>query len=138
VTPVDDDNFMVYSSDFVPRSKEDVIKKRDQSRYAPPAAEPVKEYDKRKYVPYRGQVWKEDYVCQSTQGKIGYRHEQLGTSDRGVILLRKLLMEAIETVQKGGEPQGIIPKEQEHKLIILDAFRRILPKSDVAELLRPI
>jgi 5,5'-dehydrodivanillate O-demethylase oxygenase subunit len=138
VTPVDDDNFMVYSSDFVPRSKEDVIKKRDQSRYAPPAAEPVKEYDKRKYVPYRGQVWKEDYVCQSTQGKIGYRHEQLGTSDRGVILLRKLLMEAIETVQKGGEPQGIIPKEQEHELITLDAFRRILPKSAVAELLRPI
>src|SRR5882672_8279053 len=46
---VNDDNFMVYSSDFVPGSKEDVIKKRDQSRYAPPAAEPVKEYDKRKY-----------------------------------------------------------------------------------------
>ena len=138
VTPADDDNFMVYSSDFVPRSKEDVIKKRDQSRYAPPAAEPVKEYDKRKHVPYRGQVWKEDYVCQSTQGKIGYRHEQLGTSDRGVILLRKLLMEAIETVQKGGEPQGIIPKEKEDQLITLDAFRRILPKPAVAELLRPI
>jgi hypothetical protein len=47
-------------------------------------------------------------------------------------------MEAIETVQKGGEPQGIIPKEKEDKLITLDAFRRILPKSDVAELLRPI
>lgn len=137
VTPVDDDNFMVYSSDFVPRSKEDVIKKRDQSRYIPPSAEPVKEYDKRKHVPYRGQVWKEDYVCQSTQGKIGYRHEQLGTSDRAIILLRKLLMEAIETVQKGGEPQGIISKEQENELIILDAFRRILPKSEVVELLRP-
>ena len=137
VTPADDDNFMVYSSDFVPRSKEEVIKKRDQSRYTPPAAEPVKEYDKRKHVPYRGQVWKEDYVCQSTQGKIGYRHEQLGTSDRGVILLRKLLLEAIETVQKGGEPQGIIPKEKEDQLITLDAFRRILPKPTVAELLRP-
>jgi hypothetical protein len=73
-----------------------------------------------------------------TQGKIGYRHEQLGTSDRGVILLRKLLMEAIETVQKGGVPQGIVAKDKEQEIIILDAFHRILPKSEVAELLRPI
>lgn len=115
-----------------------MIKRRDQSRYAPPAAEPVKEYDKRKYVPYRGQVWKEDYVCQSTQGRIGYRNEQLGTSDRGVILLRKLLMEAIETVQQGGVPLGIIPKEKEHEMITLDAFRRILPQSEAAELLHPV
>jgi len=78
-------------------------------------AEPVKEYDKRKNVPYRGQVWKEDYVCQSTQGKIGYRNEQLATSDRGVILLRKRLMEAIETVQKGGVPIGVVPKAKQMK-----------------------
>jgi hypothetical protein len=108
-----------------------VIEKRDKSRYAPPTAEPVKEYDQRKHVPYRGQVWKEDYVCQSTQGKIGYRDEQLATSDRGVILLRKLLLEAIETVQRGGVPQGIIPKEKAHEMITLDAFRRILPHAEL-------
>ena len=137
VTPADDDNFMVYSCDFVPRSGEQLIKKRDQSRYAPPAAEPVKEYDKRKYVPYRGQVWKEDYVCQSTQGKVGYRSEQLATSDRGVILLRKLLMEAVETVRRGGEPLGIIPKHKENEIITLEAFRRILPVSEAAALMTP-
>lgn len=64
--------------------------------------------------------------------------EQLGTSDRGVILLRKLLMEAIETVQQGGVPLGIIPKEKEHEMITLDDFRRILPQSEVAELLHPV
>ena len=101
-------------------------------------AEPVKEYDKRKNVPYRGQVWKEDYVCQSTQGKIGYRNEQLATSDRGVILLRKRLMEAIETVQKGGVPIGVVPKEKASEIISLDAFRRILPKSELDQVLRSI
>ena len=136
VTPVDDDHFMVFSSDFVPQEKADVIKKRDQARYVPPTVEPVKEYDKRKGVPYRGQVWKEDYVCQSTQGKIGYRNEQLGTSDRGVILLRKLLMEAIDTVQKGGVPMGIVPKPKENEMITLDAFRRILPKSELDQWMR--
>src|SRR6185295_12798057 len=114
-----------------PEEKADVIKKRDQTRYAPPTAEPVKEYDKRKGVPYRGQVWKEDYVCQSTQGNIGYRNEQLATSDRGVILLRKLLMEAIDTVHKGGVPMGIVPRGKENEMITLDAFRRILPKSEL-------
>jgi len=137
VTPVDDDNFMVFSSDFVPRDKVDLIKKRDQSRYAPPAAEPVKEYDKRKHVPYRGQVWREDYVCQSTQGKIGYRAEQLATSDRGVILLRKLLLEATETVQQGGVPQGIVSKEKANEMITLDAFRLILPLDQLESVMRP-
>jgi len=136
VTPVDDDNFMVFSSDFVPRDRVDLIKKRDQSRYAPPTAEPVKEYDKRKHVPYRGQVWREDYVCQSTQGKIGYRDEQLATSDRGVILLRKLLLEAIETVQQGGVPQGIVSKEKENEMITLDAFRLILPQGQLDQVMR--
>jgi hypothetical protein len=137
VTPVDDDNFMVFSSDFVPRDKVDLIKKRDQSRYAPPTAEPVKEYDKRKHVPYRGQVWREDYVCQSTQGKIGYRDEQLATSDRGVILLRKLLLEAIETVQRGGVPQGIVSKEKANETITLDAFRLILPLDQLEQVMQP-
>jgi len=75
-------------------------------------------------------------VCQSTQGKIGYRNEQLATSDRGVILLRKLLMEAIDTVQKGGVPMGIVPKEKADETITLDAFRRILPKSELNQVMR--
>jgi len=69
VTPVDDDNFMVYSSDFVPGSKEDVIKKRDQSRYAPPAAEPVKEYDKRKYCLTGGRFGTKTMSANRLRGK---------------------------------------------------------------------
>ncbi|HXF33442.1 MAG TPA: hypothetical protein VN603_02630, partial [Candidatus Acidoferrales bacterium] len=35
--------------------------------------------------------------------------EHLGTSDRGVIVLRQLLLEAVQTVEDGGDPPGIDP-----------------------------
>jgi hypothetical protein len=40
-------------------------------------------------------------------------------------------MEAIDTVHKGGVPMGIVPKAKENEMITLDAFRRILPKSEL-------
>ena len=95
----------------------------------------MKEYDKRKHVPFRGQVWKEDYVCQSTQGNVGYRREALATSDRAIILLRKLLLEAMAIVQNGGTPVGIIPREKESQIITLEAYRAVLSKPQVKELL---
>jgi hypothetical protein len=51
-------------------------------------------------------------------------------------LLRKLLMEAIDTVQKGGVPMGVVPKEKENETITLDAFRRILPKSELNQVMQ--
>jgi len=95
----------------------------------------VKEYDKRKYMPFKGQVWKEDYVCQSTQGNVGYRREYLAASDRAIILLRKLLLEAMETVQNGGTPKGIIARAKENEMISLEAYRAVLTKTQVEQLL---
>ena len=43
-----------------------------------------------------------------TQGPISDRaKEHLGESDRGIIMLRKLLREQIQAVQNGGDPIGI-------------------------------
>ena len=36
--------------------------------------------------------------------------EHLGTTDRAVILLRQLLLEAVKTVQAGGAPRGVDPE----------------------------
>jgi len=135
VTPSDDDNFMVFTSDFIPKGSEQAIEEREKARRASPSAVAVKEYDKRKHVPFKGQVWKEDYVCQSTQGNVGYRREYLATSDRAIILLRKQLLEVMETVQNGGTPMGIIPKEKENEMISLEAYRAVLTKSQVQQLL---
>src|ERR1019366_2347463 len=44
-----------------------------------------------------------------TQGSIAKRElEKLGTTDRGVILLRTMLKRELETVEAGGDPMGVI------------------------------
>ena len=67
-------------------------------------------------------------MSQSTQGTIGERKEQLATSDKGVILLRKIILKAIETAQKGGVPKALPPREQPSKVIDIDSFTGIRPK----------
>jgi phenylpropionate dioxygenase-like ring-hydroxylating dioxygenase large terminal subunit len=134
VTPCDDNSFMVFTSDYIPAGRENPIDQREKTRRSEPD-QPVKDYDKRKYVPFRGNVWKEDYVCQSTQGNVGYRREHLAASDRAIILLRKLLLEAMAAVQNGGTPLGIIPKEKENDTITLEAYRAVLSHEEVKELL---
>jgi hypothetical protein len=126
---------MVFTGDFIPKGSEHLIEEREKVRRASAKAANVKEYDKRKFVPFRGQVWKEDYVCQSTQGYVGHRREHLATSDRAIILLRKQLLEAMETVQNGGVPKGIVPKAKENEMISLEAYRAVLTKPQVEQLL---
>jgi 5,5'-dehydrodivanillate O-demethylase oxygenase subunit len=47
----------------------------------------------------------QDLLCWVAQGDICDRtQEQLGTSDRGVVMFRRLLTEQIEVVRKGGDP----------------------------------
>ncbi|MHB8619771.1 MAG: Rieske 2Fe-2S domain-containing protein [Chloroflexota bacterium] len=50
----------------------------------------------------------QDYQAIVSQGEIFDRtSERLGASDEGVILLRKMIFEAIEVVRRGGEPKGV-------------------------------
>jgi 5,5'-dehydrodivanillate O-demethylase len=51
----------------------------------------------------------QDMMAWVTQGDISDRTtERLGTSDKGVILYRNLLMEQIEKVERGEDPMGVI------------------------------
>ena len=86
---------------------------------------PVQEvmpYDKRKFMPYKGNVRKEDLVTQGTQGLLGERGEQLGVSDRGVIKFRKIVLDAIETALNGGMPKGVLTNERADEMIELHSF----------------
>jgi phenylpropionate dioxygenase-like ring-hydroxylating dioxygenase large terminal subunit len=134
VTPIDDDNAVVYRTDFHAGFDAEFLEKRYARNISPPTV-PVREYDKRKYVPFKGQTLKEDYICMVTQDMIGYRAEHLATSDKGVILLRKVVLEAIETVRQGGIPRGIVPGEKAGEVFKLQGLRSVLPKSEVAKLL---
>src|SRR5258708_5160011 len=66
-----------------------------------------------------GKVWGEmteaerrdlpgDYEAQAGQGPISlHSEEHLAMSDRGIVMLRRLLTKQIELVQKGGDPLGV-------------------------------
>jgi 5,5'-dehydrodivanillate O-demethylase len=79
-------------------------------------------------VPYREEngafivdyVDGQDIMCWITQGPIADRsQEHLGTSDKGVILLRSLLTEQIERVQRGEDPIGVIRDPAKNHIIRL-------------------
>jgi len=68
----------------------------------------------------------QDRCAQESQGPIFDRTmEHLGTSDKGVILLRNLYREAIEAVQKGLDPLGVLRSPAKNKII------EIIPREEV-------
>jgi len=90
----------------------------------------VKPYDQRKYMPYKGNVRKEDIMTQGTQGLLGERQEQLGVSDRGVIKFRKIVLDAIETALQGGTPTGLLPRDPATGITRLDTAVGVRPKAN--------
>ena len=62
------------------------------------------------------------------QRGIRERSEQLATSDKGVILIRKIIRNAVEAVQKGETPKGIPSKQDADKMIQIDSFTGIRAK----------
>ncbi|HUK59061.1 MAG TPA: Rieske 2Fe-2S domain-containing protein [Stellaceae bacterium] len=62
----------------------------------------------------------QDLLCWAAQGEICDRtQEQLGVSDRGLVMFRKLLMEQIEVVEMGGDPINTIRDPAKNKCISL-------------------
>jgi 5,5'-dehydrodivanillate O-demethylase oxygenase subunit len=64
----------------------------------------------------------QDRVAQETQGAIADRtKEHLGTSDQGILMLRKMIREAIDAVAQGKDPPGIFRAAEQP--ITFDASR---------------
>jgi hypothetical protein len=120
VTPNDDDHFMLFTADNYRGPEADFFAKLKTLRNKEMLAEEVKPYDKRKFMPFKGNIRQEDVVTQGTQGLLGERGEQLGVSDRGVIKFRKIVLEAIETALSGGRPKGVIDRKRADDLFRLD------------------
>jgi 5,5'-dehydrodivanillate O-demethylase len=67
------------------------------------------------------QVLVQDAMAWESQGAPTDRtQEHLGVGDEGIILLRKLLREQIETVRNGGEPLGVVRDARKNSLIEFD------------------
>ena len=64
----------------------------------------------------------QDRAAQESQGLIHDRsREFLATSDRGIVMWRKLLMSSIESVRNGGDPHGILRGPDDGELLQFDA-----------------
>ena len=127
VTPNDDDHFMLFTADYYTGPDPDFFPKLAETR-PPPLEEKKKDYDHRKHTPFRGSVRHEDIMTQGTQGPIDQRDEHLAASDRGVILLRKSILNAMKAVQQGGLPQGVATKKHAGAIVKIDSFTGIRAK----------
>ncbi len=111
--PVDDEHTQVYRVNFVPSDNERSPLDQDPPFEYSNLRGPDGDYN-------LNLVSAQDAMAWETQGSIADRsQEQLGVSDEGIILFRKLLKEQIEIVLRGGEPMGVIRDPQQNKIIDL-------------------
>ncbi|GEO25339.1 phenoxybenzoate dioxygenase [Alicyclobacillus acidoterrestris] len=67
----------------------------------------------------------QDIMAWITQGAVADRtDEHLGTTDKGIILLRKLFMEQIAKVENGEDPLGVIRNPELNEMIVLPLERK--------------
>jgi phenylpropionate dioxygenase-like ring-hydroxylating dioxygenase large terminal subunit len=127
VTPNDDHRFTLFTVNHYTGSDPEFFDKLSPSRKLEAKTE-KKSYDRRRYSPFRGNVRTEDIACQATQPLLHERREQLATSDKGVILIRKIIRRAIEAALSGETPKGIPSKDMADKVIHIDSFTGIRAK----------
>ena len=133
--PVDDTHTQVYRVNFVPSSTDRSPANEDPPFEFCPLKSGPRQYN-------LNMVSAQDSMAWETQGTITDRtREHLGVSDEGVILLRKLLKEQIEVVQRGFDPIGVIRDPRKNHIIEFDVvneriglFRTVLAEQKEARL----
>jgi 5,5'-dehydrodivanillate O-demethylase len=112
--PLDDERTQVYRVNFVASATERTSPDEDPPFEYRPLKSPAGEY-------LMDVVSAQDSMAWETQGAIADRtQEHLGTSDRGIVMLRKLLKEQIEIVRQGGDPMGVIRDPEKNRIIEFD------------------
>ncbi len=133
LTPNDDHHFMIFTVDYYTGSERGIFEKLGELRKKEVPKQKVKPYDRRKHMPFRGNIRQEDIVTQGTQGLLGERDEHLGTSDRGIIMLRRMVREAIQTVRNGGQPKGALLEENAQGIVQFDSYVGVRAKGNVGK-----
>jgi nitrite reductase/ring-hydroxylating ferredoxin subunit len=89
-----------------------------------------KAHDTRRYSGWEGVPALEDLVLQESQGEIPDRKlEHLGTSDRGVIMLRRIWHKAMEDAANGKDPKGVFRQDKE--MLEVDTYHGHVKISDL-------
>lgn len=115
--PVDDTHLTVYHY-FTAVSEQD-----EPRQESVPFYEVLAKHEDGSYV--IDTVLGQDMMVWATQGAIADRtSERLGTTDRGLILFRKLLEEQIDKVERGEDPMGVVRDPASNTLLTVPRERQ--------------
>src|ERR1044071_2121526 len=121
--PTDDITTTTYWIDFYPH------KDGQPARPAPLTVKGFRQNEPGVYQRVEDGWWnlpnrEQDRVAQETQGLVADRtKEHLATSDEGILMLRKMLRDAIDAVQQGREPMGVIRDSSRNRPITFASRR---------------
>lgn len=97
ILPIDDHHFRIY---VVGRVKEKGELHKMRSRLGGKLWEDLTEEEHQRFPG--------DYEAMTSQGRIArHSEEHLATTDRGIVMLRRLLLEQLDVVANGGDPAGV-------------------------------
>lgn len=114
--PVDDEHTLVYVVYFEPS---------DQVRTSADADVPVEPFAHKspEGVYFLDKVLAQDAMAWETQGALFDRtKENLGASDRGIVMFRRMLRDQIEAVRKGKAPLGCVAADKQNAIIEIDVI----------------
>jgi len=121
--PIDDENTLSVTWAFsrVPREREPYIQEQ-----IPAWSGPVKDPVTGRWI--SSHVMNQDFVAWIGQGVIADRtQEHLGTSDRGILMLRKRFLSDLEAMASGSDPKAVIRDPAINRIVPLPiAERQIL------------
>ena len=118
--PIDDANTLSvgWFFDRVPNEMEPFTQDRIPYWYAP-----VKDPVTGRFITTH--VMNQDFIAWVGQGTIADRTEEhLGESDRGIIMMRRKMLEQIEVVGAGGEPKAVVRDAEANRSISLPIIGR--------------
>jgi 5,5'-dehydrodivanillate O-demethylase len=130
--PIDDTHTKIYFIRFFPNEDGSIVENEEE-----PSIEYIKPYKNppdalHPYTKFRmDAVQAQDHMAWETQGPIADRtSERLTSSDRGVIMLREVMMREIKRVQEGLDPMGIIRDPSQHVMIDTKLMQSIAQMSE--------
>jgi 5,5'-dehydrodivanillate O-demethylase oxygenase subunit len=114
--PIDDTHTLIYIMAFTPSPDGRPVEQPEQ-----PPVELVDQYLPDGEFDLSG-FYGHDRMAWETQGPVYDRsQEHLGATDRGIVMLRRLLAEQITVVEQGGEPMALVRDPTRNQLIAFES-----------------
>ncbi len=118
--PIDDENTLSVTWAFtrVPRDREPYVQERIPAWHGP-----VRDEQSGRWI--SSHVMNQDFIAWIGQGTIADRTEEhLGTSDRGIILLRERFLSDLARIAKGEDPKAVIRDPELNRCVPLPVAER--------------